>query len=78
MLPASNAGVEADFLNSPWVALFNPRVILLNPRWTVALRAELAEIAGIHFTSSDELHNAGCALRIHAPRDARCGGYPYG
>jgi small subunit ribosomal protein S1 len=43
MLPASDGGMEADFLNSPWVVSFNPRVILMNPRWTVALRAELAE-----------------------------------
>jgi ribosomal protein S1 len=43
ILPASDGGVEADFVSSPWVASFNPRVVLLNPRWTVVLRAELAD-----------------------------------
>jgi small subunit ribosomal protein S1 len=42
MLPAADAGVEADFANQLWTAVFNPRVIAFAPAWTIRLRSELA------------------------------------
>ncbi len=42
ILPAADAGAEADFTNGPWVAVSNPRVVSLFPRWTTELRSELA------------------------------------
>ena len=35
------------------------------------LRDVVNKVNEIHFTSQDEIHTLGLALRIHAPRDAR-------
>ena len=43
VLPTSDAGAEVDFVNGPWVASHNPRIIVLRPDWTVPLRTKLAE-----------------------------------
>lgn len=42
LLPAADAGAEADFANARWTSVFNPRVIRLVSAWTVGLRSELA------------------------------------
>jgi small subunit ribosomal protein S1 len=42
VLPAADAGAEADFVIRPWTAVYNPRVIALSPSWVVHLRSELA------------------------------------
>ena|GEM_PF-903 len=42
LLPATDAGVEADFAMRRWTSAFNPRVISLSPLWLLFLRSELA------------------------------------
>ena len=38
------------------------------------LRDVINKVNDIHFTSKDEIHTLGRAVRIHAPRNARCRG----
>ena len=42
ILPAADGSAEADFASGRWTAVFNPRVIGLDPAWVVSLRSELA------------------------------------